>query len=169
MDHNDYSGTFVDWGTNTIGSDAPGTWRTLTIDEWKYLLNYRHNASSLVGVAYISGKNNGLILLPDNWSCPEGITFKPGYHKDSGPSEYGLHQTFSVEEWEKLETSGAVFLTATGYREGVEDCSPQFTGWYWSATPSVSDACYISFGSWITHFQSGSRCTGYGVRLVKDL
>ena len=29
----DYYGSFVDWGTNKIGNDAPNTWRTLTDDE----------------------------------------------------------------------------------------------------------------------------------------
>ena len=36
-DDEDYSGSFIDWGTNKIGSDAPNTWRTLTYDEWIYL------------------------------------------------------------------------------------------------------------------------------------
>ena len=78
-DNNDYSGSFVDWGTNKIGSDAPNTWRTLTYDEWKYLLNTRTNASSLKGVAQVNGVN-GLIFLPDNWTCPAGVTFKSGFH-----------------------------------------------------------------------------------------
>ncbi|MBQ5387891.1 MAG: leucine-rich repeat domain-containing protein, partial [Paludibacteraceae bacterium] len=34
---NGYSGSFIDWGTNKIGNDAPNTWRTLTYDEWYYL------------------------------------------------------------------------------------------------------------------------------------
>ena len=59
-DDNDYSGSFVDWGINKIGSDAPNTWRTLTDDEWEYLLNNRNNASSLRGVAQVNGVN-GLI------------------------------------------------------------------------------------------------------------
>ena len=42
---NGYSGSFIDWGTNKIGNDAPNTWRTLTRDEWEYLLNNRPNAS----------------------------------------------------------------------------------------------------------------------------
>ena len=65
----DYSGSFVDWGTNQIGADAHNTWRTLTKDEWEYLLNTRPNASSLKGVAQVNGVN-GLIFLPDNWVCP---------------------------------------------------------------------------------------------------
>ena len=42
----DYSGAFVDWGTNQIGADAPNTWRTLTYDEWRYVVFNRPNKSS---------------------------------------------------------------------------------------------------------------------------
>lgn len=38
-DSADYSGDFVDWGSNTIGTDAPDTWRTLTRSEWDYVLS----------------------------------------------------------------------------------------------------------------------------------
>ena len=57
--------TFVDWGTNQIGDDAPNTWRTLTSDEWNYLRYNRSNANDLCGVAQVNGVN-GLIFLPDN-------------------------------------------------------------------------------------------------------
>ena len=43
----DNSDSFVDWGTNKIGNDTPNTWRTLSQEEWNYLLNNRNNASSL--------------------------------------------------------------------------------------------------------------------------
>lgn len=72
--NSDYS-TFVDWGTNRIGNYAPNAWRTLTSNEWGYLLNNRPNASSLKGVAQVNGVN-GLILLPDSWTRPSGVTFK---------------------------------------------------------------------------------------------
>ena len=77
----DYSGSFVDWGTNKIGNDTPNTWRTLTKDEWNYLLNTRTNADALCGIAQVNGVN-GLILLPDNWTCPAGVTFKSGFHSN---------------------------------------------------------------------------------------
>ena len=43
LSSSDYSGSFVDWGINKIGNDAPNTWRTLTKDEWDYLLTYRYS------------------------------------------------------------------------------------------------------------------------------
>ena len=56
-DYNAYSGSFVDWGTNKIGTDAPNTWRTLTRNEWKYVVFNRPSASSLNGVAQVNGVN----------------------------------------------------------------------------------------------------------------
>ena len=87
IDNDDYSGLFVDWGTNKIGNDAPNTWRTLSKDEWVYLLNIRTNASSLYGIAQVNGVN-GLIILPDNWICPVGVTFKSDLHESEEVSDY---------------------------------------------------------------------------------
>ena len=114
-DDADYSSSFVDWGTNKIGADAPNTWRTLTYDEWEYLLNTRTNANSLKGVAQVNGVN-GLIFLPDTWVCPAGVTFKSGFHSSYGVDYYAAYQTFTADQWSKLEAAGAVFLPAAGNR-----------------------------------------------------
>lgn len=167
-DYDDYSGSFIDWGTNKIGNDAPNTWRTLSYDEWEYLLNNRPNASSLKGVAQVNGVN-GLILLPDSWTCPAGVTFKSGFHSEYSV-EYGQYQTFSAEQWSKLEAAGAVFLPASGYRNGSKVNAVQYNGYYWSATEYDSDYAYYPYfnlgGTGIGHF---TRCWGRSVRLVKDL
>ena len=168
-DNNDYSGSFVDWGTNKIGTDAPNTWRTLSYDEWEYLLNNRPNASSLKGVAQVNGVN-GLILLPDTWVCPEGITFKSGFHSGYGVEYYAAYQTFTAEQWSKLESAGAVFLPAAGRRYGSIVDIVLYGGYYWSATGSNSDYAYcLYFYSDGANMDYGDRYTGRSVRLVKDL
>ena len=60
----DYSDDFKDWGQNVIsnGGNKANQWRTLTYEEWNYLITDRANASSLQGVASVNGVN-GLILL----------------------------------------------------------------------------------------------------------
>ena len=165
----DYSGSFVDWGTNKIGNDAPNTWRTLTYDEWNYLLNNRNNASSLRGVAQVNGVN-GLIFLPDNWTCPAGVTFKSGFHSSYGVDYYAAYQTFTAGQWSKLEAAGAVFLPATGGRYGSDVSDVQNYGFYWSAT------MYNSYYAFCFYFNSDelymnhyTRYGGQSVRLVKDL
>lgn len=166
---NQYNGSFVDWGTNQIGSDAPNTWRTLTSNEWEYLLNNRPNASSLKGVAQVNGVN-GLIFLPDNWTCPAGVTFKSGFHSSYGVEYYAAYQTFTADQWSKLESAGAVFLPAAGGRYGSSVDSVQDYGTYWSATESNSiGAYYLYFYSDEAYMGSSLRYYGHSVRLVKDL
>ena len=166
-DYNDYP-TFVDWGVNQIGNDAPNTWRTLTYIEWDYILNDRTNASNLIGVAQLNGVN-GLILLPDAWQCPSGVTFKSGFDDDFGSEYYATYQSFSASEWSKLESSGAVFLPAAGYRNGSDVNYVQDYGDYWSATE------FYSYYALSLGFDSGEACMGnydrndgQSVRLVQD-
>ena len=164
-----YSGPFVDWGTNKIGNDAPNTWRTLSNNEWYYLRYNRTNADNLVGVAQVNGVN-GLILLPDNWTCPAGVTFKSGFYRSDGSDYYAAYQTFTADQWSKLEAAGAVFLPASGYRFGSDVVAVQDNGLYWSATEYTSDhakCLYLYSGKAFLNFNGRSR--GQSVRLVKDL
>ena len=164
-----YSGSFVDWGRNKIGDDAPNTWRTLTKDEWDYVVFNRPNASSLKGVAQVNGVN-GLILLPDNWTCPSGITFKSGSFTNWAVDYYGAYQTFFADQWSKLEVAGAVFLPASGYRYGSNVYNLQYDGIYWSATEDDSDtASCLYFDSRVASMNFDFRVSGLSVRLVKNL
>ena len=173
-DYSDYSGDFVDWGRN-IGDGT--TWYTLTYDEWDYLLEERPNANNLIGVArinldsYGSKYANGLVLLPDDWTCPAGVAFKSGFASEYSVEAYADYQTFTLSDWQKLEAAGAVFLPASGLRRGSNVYSVQDGGYYWSATPYVSDNAYVFY------FSSGGASTndgwyrsyGQAVRLVQDL
>ena len=169
IDDADYSGSFIDWGTNQIGTDTPNTWRTLTKDEWDYLLNTRTNASVLKGIAQVNGVN-GLILLPDNWSCPAGVAFKSGFHSNYGVDYYAAYQTFTAEQWFSLEAAGAVFLSASGGRGGFDVGDNQYYGYYWTATEQdIDGACYLIFGANKAGVEFESRLNGLSVRLVNDL
>ena len=171
---NDYFGSFVDWGSKQIGSDAPNTWRTLTNDEWEYLLNTRTNASSLKGVAQVNGVN-GLVFLPDNWRCPAGVTFKYGFHSSDGAEYYAAYQTFTADQWSKLEDAGAVFLPAAGRRYSNWGVYDMQLGKYWSATEYVdpywgnNSAYYLLFSSNNAIMDTDGRSDGFSVRLVKEL
>ena len=172
--NSDYSGDFVDWGTN-IGDGK--TWYTLTIDEWSYLRSSRANANNLIGVARInlnadgSKYANGLVLLPDNWTCPAGVTFKSGYAGEYSIQAYADYQTFALSDWQKMEAAGAVFLPATGYRDGLNVNCVQSYGYSWSATHSGSDyALIFRFRSSYAYTNNfWSRSAGRVVRLVQDL
>ena len=59
----------ADWGYNAIsnGGNEEGLWRTLTMDEWLYLLDMRNTTSGMrFAKANVEGVN-GLLLLPDDW------------------------------------------------------------------------------------------------------
>lgn len=189
-DNNDYS-TFTDWGVNAIsnGGNKANLWRTLTKDEWVYLFYTRANAAFLFGLGSVNGIN-GTIILPDNWSTPQGATFTPSITRglvDEGDYYYNQeahnkkasnysHNTYTAEQWLIMESAGAVFLPCGGGRTdtSVKDESGTL-GHYWSATPVDEYRTYhLSFGTFSLHPQSGNdiyvsdmRLHGKSVRLVR--
>lgn len=174
----DYSGSFVDWGKNIIGSDTANTWRTPTTPEWRYLLRYRTDASLLEGVARIQINDdgtqyaNGLILLPDGWTCPDGITFKSGESNQPMSKEaFADFQTFTLAEWHTLEASGAVFLPAGGMRNGRKVEAVGYGGYYHSASKYSQDASYMFYfcSSTVWEYDTHLVRVGHSVRLVKDM
>ena len=164
----DYAGDFVDWGENEICGDAPGTWRTLSADEWEYLLKKRKNASDLYGVAQVAGVN-GMIILPDDWEEANGIVFKSGLHS-SQVNDYSVYQSFTNVQWLAMENAGAVFLPALGYRDGtnVEKCDT--SGYYWSNTTSDENSAYrlYFYSYFLAPNDVHGKYRGRSVRLVHD-
>ena len=153
-DYYNYKTYFTDWGNNQIGNDSPYTWRTLTGDEWNYLLSGRLNSQAFWGLAKVNNIQ-GLIILPDNFESPKGIAFNSGY-KDG-------YQTnvYTASEWEKMVKAGAIFLPAN---DGE--------GSYWSSTVDTYDYAYHLFFNEYRHLDTRSsspRKYGYSVRLVQDL
>lgn len=171
----DYLGDFVDWGINEIGNDAPNTWRTLTRDEWNYLIHTRANAKNLMGVVQITTDSstyvNGFIFLPDAWVCPAGVTFKSGFATKNDEQAYADHQTIVFADWQKMEAAGAVFLPCAGSRNGSTVYLVGYYGIYWSATADGDDSsALLSFDP--EGIGTGSYCgrfAGRSVRLVQDL
>lgn len=122
----DYS-QFIDWGNNQIANEEAGLWRTLTTEEWNYVLYERDNAYALRGVAVVAGVN-GLILLPDSWICPNEIAFTSG----TG-SSFSSVNNYTASKWSILESAGAIFLPAGGYRAVYTIYEVQTMGLYWTA------------------------------------
>lgn len=166
---NDYLGDFIDWGVNQIDSDSSNIFRTLTYGEWNYILNNRSKANQLRGIARVAGVN-GLIILPDDWSCPSEIIFRAGTGNIESMDAYAQYQTFTIQEWLILETTGAVFLPATGfrYRQGTDEV--QLNGRYWSATAYDNNSVLtLFFDSGEIGFIEQLRAFAGAVRLVTDL
>ena len=166
----DYAGDFVDWGENTICGDAPGTWRTLSADEWEYLFEKRKNALQLRSKGSIDG-HRGHILLPDDWVLPEGVQFVA--EPDNLTMELDIN-TYTPAEWSIMEEAGAVFLPAAGRRDGTTvGYLVEYSG-VWSSTSTTNTNAfhtYYNYDSQIIehHWTSAtSRINGRSVRLVHD-
>ena len=155
-----------DWGTNAIsngGNVANYGWRTLTNDEWNYVLTTRAGADSKKGAATVNNVA-GWILLPDAWTLPAGASFTAG--KGSGFTT----NSYTAEQWAVMESAGAVFLPVTGTRHGSTVQYSTTQGCYWSVTSkSVTEAYIAVFTASLS--KCGDMGRGFGcsaVRLAKD-
>lgn len=118
---------FYDWAEHKIsnGGDEKNQWRTMTKNEWDYLLNKRETASGLrYAKAEVNGVN-GVVLLPDDWpaACYDFKKAKDRY--DQAPNK------ISLSEWQRdFEIRGAVFLPAAGGHWDVDRYGGN-GGYYW--------------------------------------
>lgn len=155
---------FSDWGVNKIsnGGNITNAWRTLTNDEWVYLIDNRPSAEDLCGTGTVEGIH-GLIIVPEDWKTPSGLKWQ-GMPNDWTTNKY------AAVEWKKMEKAGAVFLPAASKNE---EGYYGDRGYYWSATPTEDANSAYSF-----NFQPLWLCTSAGgyyryealsVRLVKDV
>lgn len=171
------SGTNYDWGQyNAIenGGDIPNIYRTLTNDEWDYLLNTRPNSDKLKGTLHVFGLENTVFgyILPDTWDIniliPETLYLAPQ-----------LYDTYP--ELKKIEDKGCVI-----FRYGEQGLSHYYTSSYGSGVYNSSTnyhySCYTIYGannvgqSYFTYYGASAtsssktdRAIKNYVRLVKDV
>ena len=144
---------FVDWGTVI---DDKGTWRTLTKDEWLYVLWTR------AGGAYDNKVCWDGVKVADAEGCfviaPDGNTVE-------------IKTSYTEQEWAEAEAMGFVCLPNGGYRgKGTIDFS--YGGYYWASNQKAGNTgnC-VNFKSTA---KSWDTSTGLGkvypasVRLVAD-
>ena len=163
-----------DWG-NTIGTG----WRTLTSDEWSYLLTFRTSGSTVNGtsnarctMATINTDGTavkGLILFPDGVTIATDEATSWGAINDK--SDYVTN--CNTAQWTALAAKGCVFLPAAGNRWGYDINRVGYNGVYWSSTSkeySADEARYLSFYSDLLNPNNYTkRNSGFAVRLVKDV
>ena len=166
----------ADWGVyNAIsnGGNQTGMWRTLTYDEWNYLL-FTRNASTVNGTANARfakatiGSVTGLIVFPDSFTMPTGISVVSSSINSTGAAF--ADNTFTTQQWSQLEGNGALFLPAAGYRGGTFVSSVGTGGRYWSSSYTVEYYAYaVYFGSGDVGMGNRyDRYFGLSVRLVRD-
>ena len=166
----------ADWGS-TMGTG----WRTLTSAEWDYLFNTR--SASTIGTtenarfvrAKLLGSKSGIILFPDNYTHPDGVTV-PIKINENGSTDYS-NNNYDAAAWTKMETAGAVFLPTTGkWAMGAGSAWYVMNldnGYYWSATSSSSNAGIakqlVFRQSDLNSQYDEDRCDRCAVRLVYDV
>ena len=160
----------ADWGYhNSIsnGGDKIGKWRTPTYQEMLYLLYSRTNAAALQSRGIVNGCR-GYILLPDNWTLPDGYQFT------ANATAYSTNN-YSISQWKRMERNGAVFLPAAElitYDEKAGNFNYdayRYIGVYMTATPTVSqDVLCFTFDSDKSLIDSFVRYHKHSVRLVQD-
>ena len=170
----------ADWGVyNAIsnGGNAANLWRTLTKNEWCYLLESRAGSTigSISRVRFAKATVNsktGIILFPDSVTItiPNGLSFNSSAYNNTTNGFTALCTNITLNQWSSLENQGAVFLPTAGFREGSSfPANSDLYGLYWSTTANgTSSAYHLSFS--VSHFYFYSyrpRHNGFSVRLVR--
>lgn len=158
----------ADWGYNAIsnGGNEENVWRTLTIEEWDYLLEERHTASGIRYAKAMVNNVNGLLLLPDDWDTLR-------YHLEGINNEDAdYHSNFIPEPFwtESVESQGAVFLPAAGIRDLCNVALVGGYGCYWSSScaSNFQAACIYFSNSFFYPLNLTGKHSGRSVRLVRD-
>ena len=161
----------ADWGSNAInngGNTANSSFRTLSYEEWQYILYSRNTVSGIrFAKARVNGVN-GMILLPDDWKSSIYRLYSTNNDYSSCDSN-----VITAEIWSNtLEANGAVFLPAAGTRYGTSINDVGSYGFYWSSSYQDSyDAWRLPFASRANTIpiRAMSRNYGQSVRLVSSL
>lgn len=163
--------SFQEWGVVRIsnGGNTYNQWRTLSNDEWLYVLNTRQTAS---GIRYVKARVNfvkGVILLPDNWN-PTYYTLN---NINQNNVDFSSNVINDIAQWNNIEQHGAVFLPAAGTRDGTTVYNLDYAGSYWSSSIyqyyNYNDYAYhMSFSSSSLGTYNNYRYRGFSVRLVQD-
>lgn len=172
---NSLTGSYAnaDWGVyNKIsnGGNQSEMWRTLTKDEWYYLINNRPNADKLYSQGSVDGVT-GFIILPDNWTVPSTISFT---HQAGN----WIKNSYSLDKWNVMQSYGAVFLPGAGMRSNTNwTCFSIGDGSYWSSSCDDIENENSEFNAYCMYFNNysvtadsrGNRRMGRSVRLVQDV
>lgn len=166
-----------DWGVyNRIvnGGNQVGLWRTMTIEEWMYMLFTRNTISGMRFAIACVNNVNGVILLPDDWNPSQFVI----NNTNQASARYDSNQ-ISLAQWSNLELFGVVFLPAAGGsviyegEEVVDVQGPGIIGDYWTVSCYDMELAHILdfSGSDEMPALNGNMCMrngGVSVRLVHD-
>lgn len=159
-----YSGDFRDYSSCGIGTN----WRTLSKDEWVYLLNTDGSSGRTDSYRFAKGiihEIKGLIIFPDGFN-PSAV----GVSITNANNPSVNYTTYTDEQWAAIETAGAVFLPCAGERVSSV-FSVTDVGYYRSTTLKNEYTVYVLEFDWqkIEPIHIINRGEGLSVRLVRDV
>lgn len=103
-----------------------GKFRTLSAEEWTYILSTRANAVDLlVEDVTVCDVEHCLVIAPD--ACLNSYVFDK------------TKKSYDAADWATAEAAGLVCLPPAGYRDGTEVKSGEGNGFYWSSTTDAAD------------------------------
>jgi len=156
----------ADWGYNAIsnGANITSIWRTLSLEEWTYLLYTRNTNSGIRFAKAQVNEVNGLIILPDDWNL-EYYTLND---INTNNATFSSNIVTSTVWNNSLEIHGAIFLPITGMRKGTSIGNDD--GYYWSASYRTNTNAYklLIQNNNLNTATGGNRSFGFSVRLVQD-
>lgn len=169
---------YFDWGRfNTIynpktkTNDPFGTWHTLSMSEWKYLLmtrpGWRHSFVSFP----ISANDtvNGMIVYPD------GITARSAGVSGILDSNSKTVYHISKETYDSLERAGCLFLPSAGSTISERWIGTGYDGSYWTASKGNKKILYHMWFQLTPHredvvnFSPIASSSRRAVRLARDV
>lgn len=148
---------YVEWGT-TI--DDAGTWRTLSAEEWEYLLNNDEAATVRKGKyklgVTVCGIRNCLVIAPDNFSGSIAVSY-------------------DATAWDSAESDGLVCLPPAGVRYEHDVFFVGNNGYYQSSSANragisiITSFNNIEKGIWaMDESDRAGKKYGTAVRLVTE-
>lgn len=150
---------FIDWGyalhRNSVSDYSSYEaldyrWRTLSSEEWDYLMYERDNALSLHYMVRIYDATNGaetlgFFIFPDGWTKPNDIPLSnDSFTMPDGYGEidtYIIYNTITPDQYEILLNQGT-FLPAAGHISSMADEEYEdlgLGGYYWASDYTVDE------------------------------
>ena len=170
-----------EWGDNANVQAGIGTgWRTLSKDEWNYVLSpaLRASGSTVFGTnnacfakatirTDVDGGVKGLIIFPDGVSIESSEVNTVG--TVNGGEDAWATQCNSAQ-WTALASKGCVFLPNAGCRYATTVQDVGVNGRYWSSSAGTSSdkANYLFFASHTVYVGDNEIRCGKSVRLVRS-
>lgn len=132
-----HSGEGIYVNSTTRTEKLKGAWRSLTADEWRYVLQRRRQSDDKL-LCWSGTLETSFDVIPD-WI--DGVFVMPDDYSGYLPNDMS---SYDMTE-RQLAASGGIFLPCTGYYENGSIVYDQPQVWLWTSTRSLNHSAYAVF------------------------